>query len=61
MVLHLYKKISPLNVFEDKRCYKSIPIFYKKKYNLLVHSPEEFIFGIQQSHVDGKTATMKYN
>ena len=25
------KKISPLNVFEDKRCYKRIPIFYKNK------------------------------
>ena len=27
MVLHL----SPLYVFEDKRCYKRIPIFYKNK------------------------------
>ena len=25
------KKISPLYVFEDKRCYKRIPIFYKNK------------------------------
>ena len=25
------KKVSPLYVFEDKRCYKSIPIFYKNK------------------------------
>ena len=25
------KKVSPLNVFEDKRCYKRIPIFYKSK------------------------------
>ena len=25
------KKVSPLYVFEDKRCYKRIPIFYKKK------------------------------
>ena len=24
------KKVSPLYVFEDKRCYKRIPIFYKK-------------------------------
>ena len=30
----------------------------KIKYILLIHSPEEFIFGIQQSHVDQKTATM---
>ena len=25
------KKVSPLNVFEDKRCYKRIPIIYKNK------------------------------
>ena len=25
------KKVSPLYVFEDKRCYKRIPIFYKNK------------------------------
>ena len=25
------KKVSPLNVFEDKRCYKRIPTFYKNK------------------------------
>ena len=25
------KKVSPLDVFEDKRCYKRIPIFYKNK------------------------------
>ena len=25
------KKLSPLYVFEDKRCYKRIPIFYKNK------------------------------
>ena len=30
MVLYL-KKVSPLYVFEDKRCYKRIPIFYKNK------------------------------
>ena len=27
----LTKKVSPLYVFEDKRCYKRIPIFYKNK------------------------------
>ena len=27
----MYEKISPLDVFEDKRCYKRIPIFYKNK------------------------------
>ena len=31
MVLYLRKKISLLYVFEDKRCYKRIPIFYKNK------------------------------
>ena len=31
MVLHLYQKISPLNVFENKRCYKRVPILYKNK------------------------------
>ena len=30
----------------------------KIKYTLLKHSPAEPIFGIQQSHVDQKTATM---
>ena len=30
----------------------------KTKYVLLIHSPAELIFGIQQSHVDQKTATM---
>ena len=52
------KKVSPLYVFEHKRCYKRIRIFYKKKYILLIHSPEELIFGIQQSHMDQKIATM---
>ena len=33
-ILCLYactKKVSPLYVFEDKRCYKTVPIFYKSK------------------------------
>ena len=42
------KKISPLYVFEDKRCYKRIPIFYKRKYILMIHSQDEHIFGILQ-------------
>ena len=25
------KKVSPLYVFEDKRCYKKIPLIYKNK------------------------------
>ena len=29
------KKVSPLYVFEDKRCYKIIPIFYKNKVNFV--------------------------
>ena len=29
--LKLAPKISPLYVFEDKRCYKRIPIFYENK------------------------------
>ena len=31
MVIHLYQKVSPLYVFEDERCNKRIPIFYKNK------------------------------
>ena len=32
MVLHLYqRKVSPLYVFEDKKWYKRIPIYYKNK------------------------------
>ena len=34
MVLYL-KKVSPLYVFEDKRCYKRIPIFYKNKVHFI--------------------------
>ena len=33
----------------------------KIKYILLIRFQEEIIFGIQQSHVDQKTATMLYN
>ena len=29
------KKVSPLYVFEDKRCYKNIPKFYKNKVNFV--------------------------
>ena len=38
MVLHHYtctKKVSPLYFFEDKRCYKRIPKFYKNKVNFV--------------------------
>ena len=55
------EKVSPLYVFEDKRCYKRIPIFYKNKVHLSIHFQDEQIFGIPQSHVDQKIATMSYN
>ena len=52
------KKVSPLYVFEDKRCYKRITIFYKNKKNiLLIQFPDEHIFGIPQSHGNQKIAT----
>ena len=35
MVIHMYKKVSPLYVFEDKKCYKRITIFYKNKVNFV--------------------------
>ena len=55
------KKVSPLNVFEDKRCFGRIPIFYKNK----VHFVDTFsrflhFVGIQLSIVDLKIATMLY-
>ena len=52
------EKVSPLYVFEDKRCYKRIPIFYKNKVHFVDTISEELIFGIQQSHLDQKKATM---
>ena len=52
------KNVSALYNFQDKRCYERIPIFFKTKYILLMRSPEELVFGIQQSHVDQKIATM---
>ena len=48
------KKVSPLYVFEDKRCYKRIPIFNKNMYILLTHFQDENFFGIPQSHVGQK-------
>ena len=52
------KKVSPLYVFEDKRCYKRIPIFYKNKVHFVDTLQDEPISGIPQSHVDQKIATM---
>ena len=51
------KKVSPLYVFEDKRCYKRILIFYKKVH-FVDTLRDEHIFGIPQSHVDHKLAIM---
>ena len=50
------KKLSPLYVLKDKRCYRTIPIFYKKKYILSIHFQDEHIFGIPQSQVDQKNS-----
>ena len=55
------KKVSPLYVFEDKCCYKRIPIFYKNKVHFVDTLSRRTYFGIPQSHVDQKTATMTYN
>ena len=55
------KKVSPLYVFGDKRSYKESPCSTKIKYNLLIHSQVEHIFGTQQYPVDQKTATALYN
>ena len=52
------KKVSPLYVFEDKRCYKRIPIFYKNKVHFVDTHSRRTYFGIPQSHVDQKIATM---
>ena len=46
------KKVPSLYVFEDKRCYKRIPIFYKNKVHFVDTLSE------QTSHVDQKIATM---
>ena len=46
------KKVSPLYVFEDKRCYKRISIFYKNK----VHFVDTL--SKQTTHVDQKIATI---
>ena len=52
------KKVSPLYVFEDKRCYKESLSFIKIKYISLTHFQDGHISGIPQSHVDQKIATM---
>ena len=52
------KKVSPLYVFEDKCCYKKSLYSIKLKYILSTHFQDEHIFGIPQSYVDQKIATM---
>ena len=52
------RKVSPLYVFEDKGAIKESKYATKTRYILLIHSAEEISFGIQQSHVDQKMATM---
>ena len=39
-------QVQHLYVFEEKTCYKRIPIFYKNKVHFLIHSPAELISGI---------------
>ena len=55
------KKVSPLYVFEDKRCYKRIPIFYKNKVHFVDTLSQRIFFWDTSSHVDQKVATMSYN
>ena len=52
------KKVSQLYVFEIKDAIKESLSFIKIKYILLTHFQDEHIFGIPQSHVDQKIATM---
>ena len=52
------KKVSPLYVLKTKDSMKESHYSTKIKYILLIHSPAELIFGIQQCHVDQKRATM---
>ena len=52
------KKVSPLYVFEDKRGYKRIPIFYKIIVRFVDTLSRRIFFGIQQSHGDQKIAPM---
>ena len=44
--------------FKTKGAIKESQYSTKTKYILLIHSPEELIFGIQQSQADQKIATM---
>ena len=52
------KKYHPNMFLKIEDAIKESQYSIKKKYILLIHFPEEVIFGTQQSHVDQKTATM---
>ena len=59
MVLYLYQKsIQHYMFLKIKDAIKKSLSFIKIKYILLTHSQDEHIFGIPQSHVDQKIATM---
>ena len=45
-------------ILKTKDATKESQYSTKIKYILLIHSPDELIFGIQQFHVDQKIATM---
>ena len=52
---HLYMFLKTNDTIRESR------FSTKTKYISLIHSPEEFVFEKQQSHVDQKIATMLYN
>ena len=58
LIFYMHQNVSPLYVFEDKRCYKRIPIFYKNKAQFVDKLSRRTFFGIQQFHVDQRTGTM---
>ena len=55
------KKYHPYTFLKINVVTKEYPYSTKTKYILLIHSQEEHIFGIPQSHVDQKIATIEYN
>ena len=52
------KKYHPQMFLKIKDAIKESQYSIKINYILLIHFPEKLIFGIQQSQVDQKTATM---
>ena len=55
------KKYHLYMFLKTKYAIKEFQYSIKIKHILMIHSPKELIFGIQQSHVDQKIATMLYN